>query len=87
MPVWYSPRYLERYGDPTVRPAMSTGSATTLPMTDDEKAAAAKRERTKVVGFTAKEDQGCPYCGAPPGDFCHTPDGKPRNDHKARTYA
>jgi hypothetical protein len=33
-----------------------------------------------------KDDLGCPLCGAQPDEMCVTPDGKARNDHKAREY-
>lgn len=45
--------------------------------------------RRTLATFTPKDatvDRGCPYCGAGPGEFCHTPTGKPRSDHAAREY-
>lgn len=37
-------------------------------------------------GYAGDTDRGCPVCGAPAGDFCHTPAGKPRSDHAGREY-
>jgi len=52
------------------------------------------REPERVTGRVTPEaqayaynDKGCPLCGAPAGEFCHTPDGKPRDDHAARKKA
>lgn len=55
--VWHDPWYTERYGDPTVRPSMTTGSASVLPMTEEEMAAAAERAKVRVVGFAPPEEE------------------------------
>lgn len=33
------------------------------------------------------DDNGCPYCGAPPAEMCTTPAGLPRDDHAQRAGA
>lgn len=43
-----------RGNDNIYTPSKSTGQASTLPMTHEEMAAAAEREKTKQIGFGAR---------------------------------
>lgn len=41
----------------------------------------------EAIWTVAGPDVGCPTCSATPDQACVTPDGTPRNDHKARGVA
>lgn len=49
--VVVTPDQIVNGSDGIYRPGMSTGSATVLPMTEEEIAAVKEREKTKKIGF------------------------------------